>query len=582
MTGHSTQLERMTANADWMRVAGDMTMLANMWARRKDLGVYLGRDGGKEAKAPAFFNPKTGQIEINSELAFGKGSDGSTVGDLTKRAELSKYPVAGGMVLHESGHARFEQGDWEEISKRFGRKRSAWDVYVNLEETRIEGRMAIAWPKDVGYLRACTRHIVIGDRESWSSPRLAAVLVIGRHQVGILEQADVAPVESFLLSNGWNTGILTRLREIVKEYLMLDDVGRDLDRQVELAEELDRIMPPDPRNPAQDFLDELMDALADAIESAEAGGMMDAIREGEAEAEADRRDEERQRADTAAKNEQKAKETFKDSSGHSAGVPWQLIGARPPYPAERGAAVALARELEKAKYRDRASTEYDSEVPPGRFNGGEAMRMSAARAMGGDTSRFKPFRHVRWQETDEPPLSVGIMSDVSGSMSAVQEAVGVANYVISEAVSRLDKATAAAVYFGEKVHPGLRKGERLTKVRTWNGRDGWENFDDGFRALDGELTLLNGHGARLLIVVSDGQYGAKPPYQRVDQAAARDRWIDTCVKNRVGVVWLQLRGQHAPVAERPGVEVITVGTNFLDAVEPIGRACVRALSHASG
>jgi len=580
MTGHETQLQRMTANPDWVRVSGDLSILCNMWAGRRDLQVYLGRDGGK-GKASAFFDPRSAQIEINSEDAFGKGSDGSLVGDLTSRMELAKYPVAGGLSLHESGHARHSTADWEELRKSFDSE-AEWTVFVRLEETRIEGLMALTFPQDVGYLRASTRELLMGDDPAGWTGRGAAQLLVGRAEIGVLEASDVQAVETALVSAGWSPSVLTRLREIVGEFLLLVDRGDDLEIMVALAKELHALMPEDPAGD-EDGEDsgmpsDLADAIADALGRAAQGGRLSAIEAGD-RAESARKREEADAADRIqSENEAKARETFTDSGNGTAKVPSQLRTNRAPTGDERSAAVRLSRDLEKAKYRDRIETEWNTDVPPGKFNGGEAMRLDAARSVGGDTSRYKPFRTKRYEETDEPPLTVGIMSDVSGSMSAVQEAVGTAVWVMNEAVYRLDLATCAAVYFGERVYPGLRKGEHSSRVREWNGRDGWEDFDGAFRALDGELELLNGKGARLLVVVSDGQYGSTV---RVNQAEARDRWVRTCVQNGVGVVWLQVRGQKTPVAEGPGIEIVSVGTSILDAIGPIGQACIRALSHAS-
>ncbi len=573
----------MTLNSDWVPVSGALSILCNIWAGRRDLSVYLGRDGG-QGKASAFFDPRLKQIEINSKDAFGKDMDGALIGDLTNRTELAKYPVCGGLALHESGHARYSTADWEALRKQFDTDR-AWNVYKNLEESRIEGRIAMLYPSDVGYLRACTRTLLMGDDPSAWSPRAAAQLLVGREVVNVLEAKDIAPVVTHLLANGWTEEILETLADITSEFLMLDDSGADLDRQIMLAKELDKAMPEDPKADGGDGEGDggLGEAIGEALDSAERGGRMSVILEGEAIEARNEREAQAAQDRVQSENENAAGETFRNSGGNDAKVPSKLQGSRAPSSDERAAAVRLARALEKAKYRDRIQTEFNTDVPPGRFNGGEAMRMAAARSIGGDTSRFKPFRHQRFEETEEPPLTVGLMSDVSGSMDNVQPAIGVATYVVSEAIYRIDRATAASVYFGQGVYPGLRKKQRMMRVHTWSGTEGWEDFDGGFRALDGELNLLHGEGARLLIVCSDGQYGANPynGRSRVDQAQARDRWVETCAKNGVGVVWLQLRGQHAPVEERPGVEVLTVGTDILGATEAIGQACIRALEHAS-
>ncbi|QWY84125.1 AAA-ATPase [Microbacterium phage A3Wally] len=572
MTAHGKKLERMAANADWNHVAGALGTLCNGWAARRDLTVYLGRDGG-QGIAPAFFQPKTAEIELNSEYAFGKGSDGTLIGDLTQRSELSKYPTAGGMALHESAHARFTASFWSEIPAMLDNRRE-WQVFEWLEEARVEGRMVLKFPKDKAYLRACTKTIVMGDDPLAWNPRGAMILLIGRHETGVLDHEDVAAVEAHLVTLGWDMQMQAACRSIIYEFMTLDPQGDELKRQLELARELDILMPYDPPT-LEDFL---RDLIEDALGKAAQGGRIEAIEEGMAEEAFKERQERERREKIEVDNQIKSKEVFEDSTGGHSAVLSKIGSSRPPTSAERAAAVMLSKDLEKAKYRDRALTEYYSDVPPGRFNGGEAMRREATRRNGGDTSRFKPFRHQRYQETEEPPLTVGVMSDISGSMGRVQASIGTAVYVISEAVYRLDKASAAAVYFGEKVYPGLAKGERLRQVNTWLAHDGEEDFDGGFRALDGELTLLNGEGARLLVVVSDGNYGAMVPRSAKTQRAAAREWLDTCVKNRVGVVWIQLRGQHTGFGG-PGVEVVTVDGDILDATDAIGQAAIRALEH---
>lgn len=572
MTAHGKKLERLAANADWMHVSGALGTLCNGWAARRDLTVYLGRDGG-QGIAPAFFQPKTAEIELNSEYAFGKGSDGSLIGDLTQRVELSKYPKAGGMALHESAHARFTASFWSEIPAMLDSRRE-WQVFEWLEEARVEGRMVLKFPKDRAYLRACTKEIVMGDDPLAWNPRGAMILLIGRHETGVLDHEDVAAVEDHLVTLGWDMQMQAACRSIITDFMLLDPQGEGLKRQLELAKELDILMPFDPPT----LEDILRGLIEEAMGKAARGGRIEAIEEGMAEEAFKARHERELREKIDRDNQQIAQDIFDDSGDGYGTFMSKIASSRPPTSAERAAAVRLSKDLEKAKYRDRALSEYYSDVPPGRFNGGEAMRKEATRRAGGSTERFKPFRHQRYQETEEPPISVGVMCDVSGSMGRVQASIGTAVYVISEAAYRLDKASAAAVYFGEKVYPGLAKGERLRQVNTWLAHDGHENFDHGFRALDGELTLLNGEGARLLVVVSDGQYGAMVPGTAKTQRSAAQEWLNSCVKNRVGVVWIQLRGQHTGFGG-PGVEVVTVDGDILDATDTIGQAAIRALEH---
>jgi hypothetical protein len=87
------------------------------------------------------------------------------------------------------------------------------------------------------------------------------------------------------------------------------------------------------------------------------------------------------------------------------------------------------------------------------------------------------------------------------------------------------------VYFGSGVFPTLRKGEPLDEVRVYTAPDGTEKFDQAFRAIDGHLTLLDGKGARLLVIVSDGHYsGSEPSHAK--------KWIAECDRLGVAVLWL--------------------------------------------
>lgn len=568
---HDNQLERLSANAEWVPVAASLAKLCNAWAMRRDLIVYLGRDGG-QGKASAFYDPERAQIEVNSRDAFGD-TEASGIGDLTDRMELSKFPVAGGLSLHEAMHARYSTSDLAEVHGRM--RPSAFTLLQELEELRVEGRGVIAYPRDAGYLRASTKTLLMEEGpESWSN-RGTAVLLVGREHVGVLDREDVLPLESYLFGqDGWSVSVLNQMRDIITEFVMLDDSGSEFERQIELANTLDEILPKDPMD-----LDELLgQMIAAALSAAERGAYRDVYEAAEeATAEADR--EAREVAEAVSKqNEKTADQVFRTDKGSTAPVPLELRDARQPNSRERGAAVRLSRDLEKARYRDREVVDFDSQIPPGRLDGAEAMRLSAARWAGGDTSRYQPFKRRERFEVDEAKLTVGIMCDTSGSMMRVQPGIGIATYVISEAVYRIENATAAQVYFGEAVRPGLRKGERLREVRTWKGGGAYEEFDRGFRALDGELDLLNGTGARLLFVASDGEY---KDTGRRNQVELSNQWIKACTDNGVAVIWLQLRGQNA-LAKFPGLEVITVGDDVLDVTEAIGQACIRSMATVSG
>jgi hypothetical protein len=537
---------------------------------------------GETGEGVAWYSIREGRIYVNASVVFPEGEP-AKIGDLTDRMELSKYPVAGGVVMHEAMHARFSTAHWTaEFVSRLG---PAWDTFEMLEETRVEFWGHALNPRDRGYLRTSARAIIMnGSDEYTGSPRFACQLILGRWWVGVFEEKDVVRVQDWLIANGWSPSVLDRAREIILEFAKLSDTGADLDRQVALAWELHNLMPADPPGalglggePGQESpgsLGDLLSAILDALERSERGGLSEVFevaQEIKEELDAQTQREERE---TKEQNEKKAEQVF----GSRLGRPAELQKSRAPTASERHAAVLLARELDQARYRDRELDEYLSDIPPGRLHGGEAMRRDAAIWAGASPTPFRPFKRRRWLETEEPTLTVGIMTDTSGSMKRVQPGIGSAVWIISDAVYRVAEATAAQVYFGKNVVPGLRSGERLSEVRVWDGMGAYEDFDGGFRALDGELNLLQGEGARLLFVISDGEFKTGPG---IDQVKATARWIQACEKAGVAVVWLQLRGQNTSIIR--GMEVVDVDPDDISSASRIiGQACVRTLASASG
>jgi hypothetical protein len=137
------------------------------------------------------------------------------------------------------------------------------------------------------------------------------------------------------------------------------------------------------------------------------------------------------------------------------------------------------------------------------------------------------------------------------------------------------------VYYGSDVFPTLKVGQRLKDVNVYSAPDGTEKFDRAFRALDGALNLLNGEGARLLVVVSDGHYTS----EEMESAKA---WVARCSKNGVAVLWLPIgdngatakhicAGANAQVVENitdPSVSAMLIGKNAEKVLSTAGQRFV--------
>ena len=244
---------------------------------------------------------------------------------------------------------------------------------------------------------------------------------------------------------------------------------------------------------------------------------------------------------------------------------------RMPTGTERAAAVKVAQILEKAKYQERDAHDIVSQLPPGKLRT-RAMVQGAAAKSKGLINTTEPWRRTVRKHTDDPTLSIGVMVDISGSMSSAMQPMAVTAWVMSEAARRVQART-AMVYYGQDVFPTLKPGQHLTEVNVYTAPDGTEKFNKAFKALDGSLNLLHGSGVRLLVVVSDGCYTE-------DEITRAKQWIRRCHEAGVGVLWMPM-GPRDYYAEDiiKGTDAVLL-TDTLDpakAALEIGRAAARAL-----
>jgi hypothetical protein len=275
------------------------------------------------------------------------------------------------------------------------------------------------------------------------------------------------------------------------------------------------------------------------------------------------------------KNEEIARQVFSKSSGPGeASTRSQLVEKRSPNGKERNSAVKIAKALERAKYRERGTTEVGSIVPPGKLNMRKVIEAKALESRGVYSQPTAFSKKVR-KHTDEPTLSVGVMVDISGSMSSAMNPMASTAWIMSEAVRRV-QGRCAMVYYGSDVFPTLKAGQRLKEVNVYSAPDGTEKFDRAFRALDGALNLINGEGARLLVVVSDGHY----THEEMESAKA---WVARCSKNGVAVLWLPIGDNGSTAKHICGTANALVVENITDpsvSAMIIGKNAEKVLSTA--
>ena len=251
-----------------------------------------------------------------------------------------------------------------------------------------------------------------------------------------------------------------------------------------------------------------------------------------------------------------------------------MAETRKPTGKERAAAVAVGNALEKAKYRERDITVRHSVVPAGRLRTRAAVQGAALKAVGVHTPVEAWSKKVR-KQTDEPTLTIGVMVDISGSMGSAMNPMASTAWIMSEAGRRVQART-AMVYYGSDVFATLNPGQHLTDVTVYTAPDYTEQFDRAFQALNGGLDLFSGVGARLLVVVSDGQY-TDSEYRKATE------WVRECQRNGVGVVWITFDGHsYAARGIIAGTDAALVdiqnGEGETTAALAIGKAATEAMN----
>jgi hypothetical protein len=569
---------------EWLRAGRTIGELANKWSLRDDIVAYVGPGAGGEA--PACFAPTTAEVEVNVDVAFGFGVKPEEVERLNERKVQYEFPKGTGAIMHEAFHARFSR--WSMPQAHAELKSDEYQALILLEESRIEFQGLKSMPNARPFLRACAMEIVIGDvKEDMEkqTPTKSLTNLIGlvhaRIDAGILEEHEVAGVME-LVENQIPSNVVEQLRTIARS-AQAHELHKDATDLYPLAIEWARIVrelakergDEEGDNSVGEALKKLMSDVLDAME--EASDEISATNFGELadqEQSEDWKDEIKGKAEDAKEKEENreiAKDVFSKSTGAgSTKSSSRLVDTRSPNTDELVAAVTIGQWLEKAKYRERDEHEIASILPPGRLRT-RAIVQNAALKSRGVNQQVEAFRRTVRKHTDDPTLHVGVMVDISGSMGSAMQPMATTAWVMSEAVNRI-QGECAMVYFGNDVFPTLKAGQRLKEVSIYSAPDGTEKFAKAFSALDGALNLLHGNGARLLVVVSDGQY-------TTDETRKAQEIVAKCREAGVAILWLPFdNGQGADRLADNYAEVVREITNPAQAAETIGRAAERVMT----
>ena len=570
--------------SDWLGVGYEITQLVNAWSDRTDLVALLGTEAGQGA--PACYLPALAEVEVNTKEAFGEITTPNMIDDLTKRKNQYEFAKAVGAIRHEAYHAKFSAWDIPLAGKTL--KQDEFEALMLLEEGRIEAWGISTHPDAKVFLRASAMGLIIDEAKEvfseQSTIRSASSLVGLCHARIIAGSLD--ELEAFDLVDKVNgilgSDLVMKLKEII--YQFQDHSNHtDISASYPLAIEWAKLVREKAEEAGEQPTKEQQEAFAEMI-SEMLGEMSESISISNANELQDQKQSEDMKESATAKantskeqrkNEEIARQVFSKSSGPGeASTRSQLVEKRSPNGKERSSAVKIAKALERAKYRERGTTEVGSIVPPGKLNMRKVIEAKALESRGVYSQPTAFTKKVR-KHTDEPTLSVGVMVDISGSMSSAMNPMASTAWIMGEAVRRV-QGRCAMVYFGSDVFPTLKAGQRLKEVNVYSAPDGTEKFDRAFRALDGALNLLNGEGARLLVVVSDGHYTS-------DEMESAKAWVARCSKNGVAVLWLPIGDNGATAKHICGTANAQVVENIIDpsvSAMIIGKNAEKVLSTA--
>jgi hypothetical protein len=544
---------------------------------------------------PAFFNPYTSEVEVDATMLFGALVEPSDIGALDSRSVQFEWPRATGAIFHEACHARFSQ--WDILAAQRDLTRDEFQALILLEEGRIEFHGLQMFPQNASFLRSMVLDVVATDAAEVSEgsevrfAAVAAALTLARVDSGSVLASDVEPLRDAIVAK-LGAGVLEKLTLLWREAQAYDahsnaaglyDIARRWNAAItEASVEAGEPQPGEGGEggesgmggSAGEFIKDLLDAIGEAADMASINAN-DAVADQEmTEAWQESAKASASAARDRASAEKVASEVFgrgstempvTSSSSH-------LVEKRPPTGKERAAAVQLARLLDKAKYRERDAHEITSVTPPGRLRTRAAVQGAALRSKGLPATA-EPWRRTVRKHTDEATLSVGVMVDISGSMGGAMQPMATTAWVLSEAVRRV-QGRAAMVYYGNDVFPTLKPGQHLDQVGVYSACDSTEKFGRAFAALNGEMNLLWGSGARLLVVVSDACYTTQ-------ELSAAKAAIEACARAGVGVLWLPMEGETWSVdslCRGTAAIVQPINGDEAKAAGLIGQAAVKALA----
>lgn len=198
-----------------------------------------------------------------------------------------------------------------------------------------------------------------------------------------------------------------------------------------------------------------------------------------------------------------AKRKVKFPSGRGSGWDWGniTVSAVAPDADDLMRARSLANAISKAQFRDVTKSEIKSMLPPGRLNIRQAMARAGQVASRSEITAT-PWTQVRRREVENPPITLAVATDVSGSMDQFQHEVCSFTWAFSNAVRKL-KGKCGALAWNTVPWELINPGTGYPKMPIANAGGGSTGLPETIKALDSLVDLSFGEGVRVLVIITD-------------------------------------------------------------------------------
>ncbi len=545
---------------EWLRLSRDLTVASEAMGRDDFIvkiapGAAYGDDAYDEhgklrddaVQHPALTFPEQGIIEIDGTWL----PDGPQDARPLEQGDRRKYPVAWGLLEHETAHANFSR--WVLTAGTLSEQEACWyGAAKTLEEPRAERRQLALRPQAQPWLQAAATATVLADLKqdldgdgdmAKADLARAACLVLGRIDAESLDpDADTAMLEN--LVRGVFGDDFEEMRAIWREALDADD--EDASAMLALGKRWHELTGDDDGAGAGEAIPvpagllEALEGLAERSRDEASGqGRRDRERERLRKVMRDRGTENKAARDA----EQQAADVFHanpDPSSDETDSP--VTGYRNPTPQETARARSTRRALQNAYAPQKATARVTGQLPPGRLLS-RAARQAQSQLDRGVPVTAEPFMFKDRRRVRVPPLKVAIVQDVSGSQDRAAEAAASGAWSLAKAAEGIVDAQVAMVTFGDAVHAVLGPKDKVPRVPVLQTPGGSHHLKEALAAVEGKLGLMRPGTARVLVILTDGMHEAM-------QLAVRDPALLRLAKAGVRVLWFVTDGEagdrHVP------------------------------------